>query len=286
MRLWPLRTLNTPHCPTRERCDARGPASCVHTDYADEARPQRHCGPAGRADSVVARDRNVYCDSQASAGARTKAVVPSRGRARSDLGDCDRPPLPDVAEIPTTAFCESARPSGRSPPRQSPSSTLTLGITRSERAASALLEIDQGVGAYAQVSTRSCIRRRPAALLSAHCTSERRSKPTPASEISGFPDQRGECWWRLPCIHEVALLGVSGRDDGVGGLWDAPPLVANCEARAAVHFETCLRSRAGMATVRRGVAPTLRERQHRPARSAARSFRNWARRSSIRPGEC
>ena len=64
-------------------------------------------------------------------------------------------------------------------------------------------------------------------LVSAHCASERRSKPTPASEISGFPDQRGECWWRLPCIHEIALLGVSGRDDGVGGLWDAPPLVAN-----------------------------------------------------------
>ena len=36
-----------------------------------------------------------------------------------------------------------------------------------ERAGSALLEFDQGVGAYVQGSTRSCIRRGPAALLSA-----------------------------------------------------------------------------------------------------------------------
>jgi Haemolysin-III related len=41
----------------------------------------------------------------------------------------------------------------------------------SERVASALLEFDHGVGAYAQGSTRSCIRRQPAALLSAEGTS-------------------------------------------------------------------------------------------------------------------
>ena len=57
---------------------------------------------------------------------------------------------------------------------------------------------------------------------SAHCTSERRSKPTPASEVCGFPDRRGKCWWRLPCIHENALLLVGGPDDGQGGRRDAP----------------------------------------------------------------
>ena len=40
----------------------------------------------------------------------------------------------------------------------------------SERPDSALLEFDQGVGEYARGSTRSCIRRRPAALLSARTT--------------------------------------------------------------------------------------------------------------------
>ena len=58
--------------------------------------------------------------------------------------------------------------------------------------------------------------------LPAHCTSERRSKPTPASEICGFPDRRGKCWWRLPCIHENALLLVGGADDKEGGRRDAP----------------------------------------------------------------
>ena len=50
-------------------------------------------------------------------------------------------------------------------------------------------------------------------VLAAHCTSERRSKPTPASEICGSPERRGKCWWRLPCIHENALLRVGRLDN-------------------------------------------------------------------------
>jgi hypothetical protein len=65
--------------------------------------------------------------------APSKAIVSGGVDERLRMGDCDRPPLPDVAEIPTSAFCESARPSGRSPPRQSSSSTLTLGITRDRK---------------------------------------------------------------------------------------------------------------------------------------------------------
>ena len=41
-------------------------------------------------------------------------------------------------------------------------------------------------------------------------------------EVCGFPDRRGKCWWRLPCIHGNALLLVGGPDDGEGGRPDAP----------------------------------------------------------------
>jgi hypothetical protein len=82
--------------------------------------------------------------------------------------------------------------------------------------------------------------RAASASLTAHCTSERRSKPTPASEICGFPDRRGDCWWRLPCIHENALLRVNGPDDGEGGRRDAPTQVANLGALPVWARDTCI----------------------------------------------
>jgi hypothetical protein len=77
-----------------------------------------------------------------------------------------------------------------------------------------------------------------------HCTSpaspsmsttrRRCSAPTPRAAMAiGFPDRRAKCWWRLPCIHENALLRVSGPDDGEGGRRDAPPQVAICETSSA-----------------------------------------------------
>ena len=42
-----------------------------------------------------------------------------------------------------------------------------------------------------------CVRR-PSALLAAPCTSERHGKPTPASEMCGFPDRRGEAGGTFP----------------------------------------------------------------------------------------
>ena len=35
-------------------------------------------------------------------------------------------------------------------------------------------------------------------------------------------DRRGKCWWRLPCLHESALLLVGGPNEGEGGRRDAP----------------------------------------------------------------
>ena len=71
-----------------------------------------------------------------------------------------------------------ARSSSR-PPRVGLRRVLPRG---SERAASALLGFDQGVGAYAQGSTRSCIRRRPAALLSAQSGCANRNARRPDSD--------------------------------------------------------------------------------------------------------
>ena len=44
--------------------------------------------------------------------------------------------------------------------------------------------------------------------------SERRSERRLASEICGSPNRFGNCRWRLPCIHENALLRVGRLDNG------------------------------------------------------------------------
>jgi hypothetical protein len=74
----------------------------------------------------------------------------------------------------------------------------------------------------------------PTSAVSAHCTSEPRSKATPASEICGFPSRRGKCWWRLPCIHENALLRVGRLDNGRADDGSRPAggeLRASCDRR-------------------------------------------------------
>ena len=82
-----------------------------------------------------------------------------RGRGRSHLVPAPRRDRQPHRECRIGDFAEARR--------CRPGRCRRSDSRGSERAASALLEFDQGVGAYAQGSTRSCIRRRPAALLSA-----------------------------------------------------------------------------------------------------------------------
>ncbi len=66
----------------------------------------------------------------------------------------------------------------------------------------------------ARSSKRSSALGRVSALQTARCGSERRSERRPASEICGSPNRPGNCRWRLPCIHENALLRVGRLDNG------------------------------------------------------------------------
>ncbi len=93
-------------------------------------------------------------------------------------------------------------------------------------------------------------RSRAACALSAHCTSERRSKPTPASEICVSPERRGKCWWRLPCIHENALLRV-GRLDNERADDGSRPASGEKHVAAEAAPHTCIRARAGIPRQRR-----------------------------------
>ena len=49
--------------------------------------------------------------------------------------------------------------------------------------------------------------------LAARCGSERRSGRRRAAEICGSRNRSGNCRWRLPCIHENAVLRVSRLDN-------------------------------------------------------------------------
>jgi hypothetical protein len=82
----------------------------------------------------------------------------------------------------------------------------------------------------------------------------RRSGSRPALENSGSPEWSGKCRWRLPCIHDNALLRADGLDEGraddAAGLADGEYGVS-----WIVRRELCLRVGANIAAHGVRVAP-------------------------------
>jgi hypothetical protein len=103
-------------------------------------------------------------------------------------------------------------------------SLLALNSRGGERAAFPLREFGQGVGAYAQGSTRSCVRRRPAALLSAPCRIGTRALAMPVAPwergsprlVERRPQSVGRNTgaWAMPEA-ELLLGGTSGSHEGI-----------------------------------------------------------------------
>jgi hypothetical protein len=92
------------------------------------------------------------------------------------------------------------------------------------------------------------------ALLAALSRCGRRSGSRPALENSGSPEWSGKCRWRLPCIHDNALLRADGLDEGraddAAGLADGEYGVS-----WIVRRELCLRVGANIAAHGVRVAP-------------------------------
>ena len=127
---------------------------------------------------------------------------------------------------------------------------------------------------------------------SARCGSQRRNGWRPASEICGSPNRSGNWRWRLPCIHENALLRFGRLDNGRA---DDGPRPAGGEEQVCRYGRLETRIRARARTRRRpasfGLLVMHKEKgrvagprgSHLPLRSRAMAVANSTRGSARSP---